>query len=327
MQMAIDLHIHSNASSDGEFSARELVEMALVAGLETISITDHDSVENVEAGMMWGQRYKLEVIPGCELFSQYKGKFLHILGYYIDPLHPGIQGLCAKAAEDSLSRIDRQIAVLREGGFYLEKEKVLAQCSHNAPLYSNYAEAIFEDERNKDNPIIKKYRQMEMGLIEFCRDYMCMGKKYYIPQYIPSSEQVLSVIQESGGVAVLAHPAVNLKKGDTAILGELVEMGLVGLEVFTSHHTEEDENFYLDYCQKQGLIYTCGSDYHGFFKPNVSLGDVKNNTYEVVEALKAAWKAQTAEKEKAAPGAVPGSVPAAASDAASTPGSDTRPEE
>ena len=63
------------------------------------------------------------------------------------------------------------------------------------------------------------------------------------------------------------------------------------------------------------------------FKPNVSLGDVKNNTYEVVEALKAAWKAQTAEKEKAAPGAVPGSVPAAASDAASTPGSDTRPEE
>lgn len=290
--MAIDLHIHTNESSDGEFTAKEIVEMAKKIGLETISITDHDSVAAVEAGMMWGAKYKIEVIPGCELFSQYKGKFLHILGYYIDPLNPELQGLCNKAAEESVSRIDQQIVALREGGFYLEKEKVLEQCVGTAPLYSNYTEAIFEDERNKNNPIVKKYKQMEMGIIEFSRDFMCMGKEYYIPQYIAAAEAVIEAIGKSGGVAVLAHPAVNLLPEDGGIIEELVALGMVGLEVYTSHHTPEDERFYADYCAENQLLYTCGSDFHGFFKPNVKMGDIKNNTREVVEALKAARAAR-----------------------------------
>lgn len=292
--MAIDLHIHTNASSDGEFTAQEIVEMSAKIGLETISLTDHDSVASVEAGMMWGAKYKIEVIPGCELFSQYKGKFLHILGYYIDPLNPELQGLCKRAAEESVKRIDQQIETLRGGGYYLEKEKVLEQCAHTAPLYSNYVEAIFEDERNKNNPVVKEYSQMDMGVIEFCRDFMCMGKVFYIPQYIPAAELVLNTIRQSGGVPVLAHPAVNLREDENPIIDELVALGLVGLEVYTSHHTPDNEKFYEQYCRERQLLYTCGSDFHGFFKPSVKLGDIKKNTREVVEALKAARTAQGA---------------------------------
>ncbi|MGI6606620.1 MAG: PHP domain-containing protein [Peptococcia bacterium] len=290
--MAVDLHIHTNASSDGQYTAQEIVEMAQKIGLETIAITDHDSVAAVEAGMMWGAKYKLEVIPGCELFSLYKERTLHILGYYIDPLNPELQDICQRAAEDRTKQIDRQIEVLRAGGYYLEKEKVLGLSPGNPPLYSNYVEAIFEDERNKNNQIVKEYKQKSMGIIDFCHDFMCLGKIFYISQYIPDAELVLKVIQQSGGVPVLAHPAINLKKDDYQILDELVEMGLVGLEVYTSHHTPEDEQFYASICREKGLIYTCGSDFHGFYKPHVKMGDIKNNTKQVAEALKATWEAK-----------------------------------
>jgi predicted metal-dependent phosphoesterase TrpH len=285
--MAIDLHVHTNASGDGQFTAQQIVEMASKIGLQTIAITDHDSVASVEAGMMWGDRYKIEVIPGCELFSQYQGRFLHILGYYIDPRNPELVGLCEEVAEDSLKRIDLQIKVLRDGGYYLEKGKVLEQCSQNTPLYSNYVQAIFEDERNKNNSVVKEYRQKDMGNIKFCRDFMSMGKVFYIPQYIPDVELVLKIIQQSGGVPILAHPAINLKEEENFIIDDLIHLGLAGLEVYTSHHTPQNEKFYQKYCNEKSLIYTCGSDFHGYFKPKVKLGEIKKNTGEVVDALKA----------------------------------------
>ena len=46
--MAVDLHIHTVASGDGEFSPQAIVRFAKEKELETIDITDHDSVESVE---------------------------------------------------------------------------------------------------------------------------------------------------------------------------------------------------------------------------------------------------------------------------------------
>ncbi|RLE03200.1 MAG: hypothetical protein DRJ11_05045, partial [Candidatus Aminicenantes bacterium] len=44
MSDQVDLHIHSNKSSDGEFSPTELVRMAQQVGLRAIAIADHDTV-------------------------------------------------------------------------------------------------------------------------------------------------------------------------------------------------------------------------------------------------------------------------------------------
>ncbi|MDD4146526.1 MAG: PHP domain-containing protein [Clostridia bacterium] len=286
--MVVDLHVHTTASSDGDYTPREIVEMAVKKKIRVLAITDHDSVAAVEAGIRWGVAYNVEVIPGCELFTQYQGRFLHILGYYIDPRDPDLVELCERSAADSVKRIDLQIKALREGGFYLEKEKVLEQCQRSSPLYSNYVQAIFEDARNSNNPVVREYQQKDMGVIQFCRKFMCMGKEFYIPQFIPEAEEVLNIIRKSGGISVLAHPGVNLKKEENFIIDDLVRLGLAGLEVYTSHHQLEDEKFYADYCKEHQLIYTSGSDFHGSFKPKVKLGEIKNNSLQVVEMLKKA---------------------------------------
>ena len=42
----IDLHIHTNAS-DGKFKSEEIVSKAFEAGMSTIAITDHDTVDGI----------------------------------------------------------------------------------------------------------------------------------------------------------------------------------------------------------------------------------------------------------------------------------------
>jgi predicted metal-dependent phosphoesterase TrpH len=268
----------------------EIVKMASKIGLDSIAILDHDSIDAVEEGQKWGKHYNLNVIPACEIFGQHQGRFLHLLGYYIDHRNSDLVNLCKTVEEDRINGIDNQIKILREGGFYLEKEDVLKYCGKSLPLYSSYARAIFEDERNNNNNVLNEYKKKDGGNILFCMEQMAIGKKYYIPQYIPEAKVVINAIEKAGGVAVLAHPGANLKEDENNVIESLIDLGLVGLEVYTSHHNINKEQFYAKVCRDYNLIYTCGSDFHGKFKPNVKLGGVKNNTLEVLENLKASWE-------------------------------------
>lgn len=78
-----DLHMHTTAS-DGSFSPSEVVEMAAAKGITTIAITDHDTTNGIKEAMEAGKRLGVNVIPGIELSTKYKGKNIDILGYQID---------------------------------------------------------------------------------------------------------------------------------------------------------------------------------------------------------------------------------------------------
>lgn len=283
--MAVDLHMHTTASSDGEFSPREIVELAKTNQLQAIAITDHDTINGLEEGLYWGERSGLEVIPGCEIASSYKGKWLHILGYFIDYHHHEIERLCDKLQDEWRQNIDAQIARLREAGFYLEKEKVLEDSPR--PMFNSYGTAIFADARNDHNQLINEYRGQENHVVRFCMDWMVPGKPYNAPQGTPGPEEVIDIIKNIGGVPILAHPGATLRpQDDDPLIDELLDFGIAGLEVFCSYHQSEQEEHYLRYCQEKRILVTCGSDFHGKLKPHVRIGQVKNNTYEVVERLK-----------------------------------------
>ena len=69
MEQHIDLHLHSTCS-DGTFSPEEVAWRAIEEDLAVISLTDHDSIEGVEAAQKEGEKLGLEVIPGTELSTQ-----------------------------------------------------------------------------------------------------------------------------------------------------------------------------------------------------------------------------------------------------------------
>jgi predicted metal-dependent phosphoesterase TrpH len=78
----------------------------------------------------------------------------------------------------------------------------------------------------------------------------------------------------SGGVAVLAHP-LSLQLGEAELdstVGELAGAGLSGLEAFYGRYSPEERAGLADVAERHGLVTTGGSDYHGTFKPDLSVG-------------------------------------------------------
>jgi hypothetical protein len=165
----------------------------------------------------------------------------------------------------------------------------MADCNYTTPVGGSYVNVIFADQRNRDNPLIQEYLQKPNYVVIFLFDYLIYGKPFYVPQFTPEAVDVIKIIEASGGIAVLAHPGSNLKREENYVIGELQNKGLAGVEVYTSHHSDEQEEYYLAYCRDLGLIYTCGSDFHGRFKPKVQLAGIKNNTDQVAEILKQTW--------------------------------------
>ena len=74
----LDLHIHSAASDDGEYTPQEIVAMSRAQGMELIAITDHNSVRSVAAAQSEAlsacAASGLRVISGVELDCTHKGK-------------------------------------------------------------------------------------------------------------------------------------------------------------------------------------------------------------------------------------------------------------
>lgn len=282
--MTVDLHVHSIASSDADFSARELVEMAINKKLWAIAITDHDSVASIDEGLYWGHKLGLEVIPGCEFYTEHKGKWLHVLGYFLDHKSPEMLNYSRKIVEIRKRNVQEQIEKLKDVGLIVEEEKLYQKTPN--PMLNTFAQVLFEEPRNKNNLILKKYKNVDNSVVRFCMDWLVPGKPLNAPQKTPQAVDVFRLIRDLGGVPVLAHPAVTLSENDDYIIDDLIKEGLAGLEIYTSWHNEDNEKHYERYAQDKELIITCGSDFHGSLKPYAELGGIKNNSYEVVKDLK-----------------------------------------
>ena len=282
--MAVDLHIHTVASGDGEFSPQAIIRFAKEKELESIAITDHDSVDSVEEAIYLSEKCGIEVIPACEFSSRYQDTWLHVLGYFLDYKSSEIRDWCANIAKNRLDNVDVQIDKLQEAGLYLDKEEFLKNNPQPMPIC--YGRALFEDIRNKNNKLLEPYREMDNRLVQFALDWLVSGRPYNVPQELPAVEDVINLIISNGGIPVLAHPAVTLGTSSDDLISKFLSLGIQGIEASTSWHQKEEQDYYLQFCQKKNILATCGSDFHGSSKPNIALGQVENNSNDVVEQLK-----------------------------------------
>ena len=60
--MPVDLHVHSNFS-DGSDSPARLFDIAAAAGLSSLALTDHDTLEGIEEARAAADRTGVELIP------------------------------------------------------------------------------------------------------------------------------------------------------------------------------------------------------------------------------------------------------------------------
>ena len=65
----LDLHVHTNYSSDGHDSVARIIEVARVRGLDGLAICDHNTMAGVRAARDFVAAHELDflIIPGIEV--------------------------------------------------------------------------------------------------------------------------------------------------------------------------------------------------------------------------------------------------------------------
>ena len=104
--------------------------------------------------------------------------------------------------------------------------------------------------------------------------FLTKGAPAYVPKATWGAQECIDMIHESGGAAVIAHP-IQMKLQGLELqsrIGELVEMGLDGLEVVHPDHGPQDQRLFQSLAEQFGLLTTGGSDFHGDHKPGIQLG-------------------------------------------------------
>jgi predicted metal-dependent phosphoesterase TrpH len=278
MANKLDLHMHSNKSNDGEFSPSKLMLLCKQNGLKTVALTDHNSVKGVAAAKESAKELGLEFISGIELDCQYEGCNLHLLGYGIDPTLEEIenneQDVLKKEQEASVNLVK----LVGDLGIHFEIEKVLELSVEGVVTGEMIAEVALEDERNQNNKLLECYRKGGMRsdnpYVNFYWDFCSQGKAAYVPVQFISLYEAVKLIKKAGGIAVLAHPGINIDK-DQKKLDGIVACGIDGIEVYCSYHNDKLVAFYNDQAERYHLLKTMGSDFHGRTKPAIKLGNMQ----------------------------------------------------
>ena len=121
--------------------------------------------------------------------------------------------------------------------------------------------------------VTHKHTDHLLGIVWMVR-MICLNMKrnhYDGEAVIYGHDEVIDIIHKNGGIAVLAHPGVNLK-GRENLLESLLKLPFNGIEAFSSYHTAEQAEYYHGAAAFRNILTTCGSDYHGKTKPSVHLG-------------------------------------------------------
>lgn len=272
--MSGDLHCHT-MMSDGSLGIEDLVFLAKRAGLGAIAITDHDCLAGTVRGVVLGDRYGVKVIPGVEISCmdyERENRRVHLLAYLSD--HPDrLEGLCRKNVE---TRKKAGLAMAQKAceRFPIPPEliKKYSACSTNifkqhimrALMECGYTPTIFGD----------LFRDM-------------FGKEspnnISVPCKFPDCREVLKLIHESGGIAVLAHP-VNYNSFE--LMEELIPLGLDGVEVYHPSADVDTSAYLYRKAKSQELLVTGGSDFHGMYNfRQVTLGSYSASDEAVEELL------------------------------------------
>jgi hypothetical protein len=277
-----DLHIHTQAS-DGWLTPEEAVEQAKDAGLAAISIADHDSVSGIEAALWAGKKHGVEVIPGVELSSEFEGRELHLLGYFVD-WHD--------------RRFQKKLLAMQEAR--VDRAKKIIERLRNLNINISYNVVIVIAGGTVGRPHIAK-ALLDRGYVRTVQEafekYLGIDRPAYVEKCPLSPAEAMKIIHRAGGISALAHPVFS--RTDEA-LPELVDKGLQAIEVYHSRHDVMATRHFEELAKKYGLLIVGGSDAHG---REVPIGAVKI-PYEFVERMKEKLLAQKNSKsEHPGPGA------------------------
>ncbi len=257
------MHCHSNFS-DGIYSPEELLELAQKEKLQLFSITDHDTIEGTNVAEKMSINYSFAYLTGIELSARYEQTKIEILGYNFNSTSTRLHERMVFLQEKRNERIFKILRKLNEMNLDVTYDDILKQIGSGvSPGRPHLARAMIE-------------KKIVKTINEAFEKYLGNEKPAYVQRETITPQEAIELILSGKGTAVLPHPLLvegdNLQKLEE-YLELLISWKLEGIEVYYDYsHIETflskrkikaGNEFLNDYCKKNDLLITGGTDFHG----------------------------------------------------------------
>ena len=259
MDVKRDLHIHSYYS-DGDYSPEEIVDLWEKEGYEIIAITDHDGIGGSKVAHKYAKGKSIIVIPGIEFDSEDElGDDIHILGYNIDFDNPKLVKTLSEVNGHRARRNDEMVKKLNELGYDISTDDLVDIIEQSFIGKITFAKAL----------INKGYATSKADAF---KKILSLPEIKNMPKTVLKSKEVIALIHEAGGFAVLAHPMEQYKSGEdtqefykrmSVFLNKFVEYGIDGVECKHPSANDAEEMALRQFAARNNIGATTGSDYHG----------------------------------------------------------------
>lgn len=253
-----DLHIHS-IFSDGTHSVDHILDIAKEKGLGAVSITDHDTVKAFPRARILGKTRDIMVLTGVELSGVFKDVEIHILGYLFDENEVRLNEKLREMREYREERAQKMIEKLGDQGCHITFDDVRKVAGKGTIGRPHIARALLRQR------CIVEYK-------EAFNRYIGNGRPCNVPKLRLHPEEAIKLIEDAGGIPVLAHPG---NVGDNVMVTELLAFPFKGIEIWHPDHSSSQVNAYMELCRQRGLLMTGGSDSHGEKITKAEIGEVK----------------------------------------------------
>ena len=258
--MIIDLHNHSYYS-DGVLSPKEVVSLAKEQGCDVFALTDHDTTDGLIEAQQQANKIGLKLIHGVEVSAMWRNMTVHIVGLDVDIENTTLQTGLKQHQAFRQVRAQKMARGLGGAGIFGAMEKTQAIAKTDMITRTHFAQMLIQEGICKDmKSVFKRFLTGKKpgGVIGKWAEY----------------DAVIEWIHAAGGKAVLAHP-FRYRMTNTKIkrmMTDLTEVGLDGVEVVTFHSTNEEISLMSKWADELDLLYSMGSDYHGWPNQRVEIG-------------------------------------------------------
>lgn len=247
--MVFDLHCHTTAS-DGALAPRELLARAREQGVTCLAITDHDTVD-AYLELTHSGNAGVALCYGIELSASWHGRSVHIVGLNLR-LQCDVLRTALESQQQSRQQRAEVIAKrLSQKGIKDALAGARAYAGNGMIGRPHFARFLVASGKVRDEQ-------------QAFRRYLGCGRAGDVQSGWPTVATVTSWIRDSGGTAVLAHPAqykmTKTKLGSLA--DEFVQGGGAALEVVSGKQTPELTRRLAELANAKHLLASSGSDFH-----------------------------------------------------------------
>ncbi len=274
----IDLHTHSR-HSDGSDPAAEVVARAAHAGCEWVALTDHDRLDGIPEAKEAARSLGIGFVAGCEISCRLGSRGCHVLAYFAEP---GDGPLQRELARVQAAREERNVAMIER----------LAQ----AGIPITYAEVLQESGGGSTGRPHIAAILLQKGIVGSLQEafdrWIGEGRPGYVTTSRLDPARAARLAAGSNAVVSLAHPLrIGLPPAQLrSLVAELAEAGFAGIEAYHSGCSPAEREALAGLAREFDLVATGGSDYHGHYKPEISIGTGKGDLclgVDVIEELAA----------------------------------------